>query len=293
MRQLMFVKKLALSLIVVSAAYVVATTAHAQNARTWVSGIGTDTSNTLCSRAAPCLTFAHAIAETEAAGEINCLTPGDFGPVTISMPVTINCEVVSNGGIFVTSNSAITITTTSFAVTLIGLEINGGNGATAGVNIQSNAKVNIRNCKFYDFDGSAINFAPSSSGGVLVVDNVFIANTVTGITQSSQSGVANMTVRNSNINNNSNGISVGVSGGTHAGATIEQTTLAFNVNTALFVNGAGAVAVVGGSTVVNNGTGVGVGGGGVVYSAKNNQIYGNDVDGTPLTAYPGFSGGGA
>jgi hypothetical protein len=62
---------------------------------------------------------------------------------------------------------------------------------------------------------------------------------------------------------------------------------------AIFVNGAGAVALLGGSTVVNNATGVKTVSGGIIYSFKNNQIGGNSTDATPLTAYPGFSGGGA
>jgi hypothetical protein len=49
-----------------------------------------------------------------------------------------------------------------------------------------------------------------------------------------------MAVRNSNINNNSYGIFGGVNGGTPAGATIEQTTLAFNV-IGLYVQDPGAV----------------------------------------------------
>jgi len=48
--------------------------------------------------------------------------------------------------------------------------------------------------------------------------------------------------------------------------------------------------MIGGSTVVYNGTGVANNGSGaLVYSFKNNQIGGNGVDGTPLTAYPGGS----
>ena len=54
----------------------------------------------------------------------------------------------------------------------------------------------------------------------------------------------------------------------------------------------GAVAVVGSSTVVNNTTGVSSQSGGTVLSFKNNNIGGNSTDGTPLTAYPGFTGGG-
>ena len=130
----------------------------------------------------------------------------------------------------------------------------------------------------------------------LIFDNALVANNTYGVLEgSSNSVVANMTVRNSNINNNgAAGIWLFTSGGPHAGATIEQTTLAFNGSayptlpgSGLLVLGSGAVAVIGGSNVVNNVQGVFTGSGGTVYSFKNNRIGGNSTDGTPLTAYPG------
>src|SRR5262245_39543730 len=60
--------------------------------RTWVSGVGDD-GNT-CSRTAPCKTFTGAIAKTAAAGEINCLDPGDFGTLFITKSITIDCTGV-------------------------------------------------------------------------------------------------------------------------------------------------------------------------------------------------------
>jgi hypothetical protein len=279
------IKRLALLLAVIAASFAGAATAQAQNARTWVSNTGTDTNNTLCSRTAPCLTFAHAITETSSYGEINCLTPGGFGAVTISISVTIDCEGTSNGGITVGSGTGITINTASIFVNLIGLDIDGDNGGGAyGVQITAAAAVNIRNCKIYDFfDGEGIEL----TSGTLVVDNTFVADNFYGISQNNSSGVANMSVRNSDISNNGYGIQVQVNGGSHAGATIEQTTLGFNSNYGLEVLNAGAAALIGGSTVVNNGTGVAAISGGTVYSFKNNQIGGNSTDGTPLTAYPG------
>src|SRR2546427_6081894 len=51
--------------------------ARAQAPRTWVSGVGDDFNP--CSRTAPCKTFAGAISNTAAAGEIDTLDPGAFG----------------------------------------------------------------------------------------------------------------------------------------------------------------------------------------------------------------------
>ena len=66
-----------------------------RRSRTWVSGVGDDVNP--CSRTAPCKTFAGAISNTAAGGEINCIDPGGFGAVTITKSITIACEDVEAG----------------------------------------------------------------------------------------------------------------------------------------------------------------------------------------------------
>ena len=295
----MLVEKLALLFAVVAITCVGAATAgHAQNNRTFVSNTGVSGNTALgCSAASPCDTFAHALSVTNAGGEINCLNAGEFGPVTITQEVTINCESTSNGGITTSGANAIVVNTAG-SVSLIGLDINGMNVAGGnGVAIVSSGSVNIRNCKIHGFlanetdTGFAIVSMPLSSGGNLVVDKVLLAynSAGVGLLAVSSGASVNMTVRNSDINNNvAYGIVVDVAnGGTHAGATIEQTTLAFNGAAGLLASGAGAIAVLGSAAVVNNGAGIAAARGGIIYSFKNNQIGGNGTDGTPLTAYPG------
>src|SRR5437867_2251038 len=63
--------------------------AHALNTKSWVSGAGLDTN--ACTRAAPCLTFAHALTQTNAGGSINCLDQADYGTLTIDKSITIDC----------------------------------------------------------------------------------------------------------------------------------------------------------------------------------------------------------
>src|SRR5438045_7634563 len=72
----------------VAAGVIFSTLAHAQASRTWVSGVGDDANP--CSRTAPCKTFAGAISKTAAGGEIDALTPGGFGAVTITKSITID-----------------------------------------------------------------------------------------------------------------------------------------------------------------------------------------------------------
>ena len=62
--------------------------ASAQATRTWVSGVGDDANP--CSFTAPCKTWAGAISKTAAGGEIDALTDGGFGAVTITKAITIN-----------------------------------------------------------------------------------------------------------------------------------------------------------------------------------------------------------
>ena len=72
-----------------------AASASAQALHTWVSGVGNDANP--CSRTAPCLTFAGAFAKTATYGEISCLDPGEFGPLTITQSITIHCKAGATG----------------------------------------------------------------------------------------------------------------------------------------------------------------------------------------------------
>src|SRR5215212_1284538 len=88
-------KKIILSLAALGtlcAPALLATSAHAQATRTWVSGVGDDANP--CSRTAPCKTFAGAISKTAINGEINCLDPGGFGAVTITKSISIDCHEI-------------------------------------------------------------------------------------------------------------------------------------------------------------------------------------------------------
>jgi hypothetical protein len=75
--------------------------------RTWVSGHGTDSGG--CTRAAPCKTFAFALTQTAAGGEIDVLDPGGYGPVTITKAMSIVNDGVGVAAIGAPSGNAITI----------------------------------------------------------------------------------------------------------------------------------------------------------------------------------------
>lgn len=66
--------------------------------KTWVSSTGTDSGS--CQLSAPCKTFAYAISETIAGGEIDVKDSGAYGPFTITKSITIVADgvVASVGG---------------------------------------------------------------------------------------------------------------------------------------------------------------------------------------------------
>ena len=80
---------LSLALVGMACFFLNALPAHAQLNRSWVASGGSD-GNT-CIRSAPCLTFQRAHDVTNAGGVMHCVDPGDFGLLTITKSVTIDC----------------------------------------------------------------------------------------------------------------------------------------------------------------------------------------------------------
>ncbi len=67
--------------------------AQALNDVSWVASNGLD--GNPCTRGQPCGTFARALSQTNAGGEINCVDAGEFlsnQTITITQSVTIACE---------------------------------------------------------------------------------------------------------------------------------------------------------------------------------------------------------
>jgi hypothetical protein len=81
--------------------------AAALSGRTWVSGHGTDSG--ACTLALPCRTFAFALTQTAAPGEIDVLDPGAFGKVTITSSISIVNDGVGVAAIGIAAGNAITI----------------------------------------------------------------------------------------------------------------------------------------------------------------------------------------
>src|SRR5690348_11709306 len=121
--------------------------AQAQATRTWVSGVGDDANP--CSRTAPCKTFQGAISKTATGGEIDCLDPGGFGPVTITKSITFDC-IGTNGSILAANVTGILVNGSGAVVNLRNMTISGAAGAPSvtggnGIRILNAAAVNLDN----------------------------------------------------------------------------------------------------------------------------------------------------
>src|SRR5262249_17811040 len=145
--------------------------AHAQAVRTFVASTGLDTA--VCSRAAPCRSFAGAVAKTAAGGVINCIDAADYGAVTIAKSISIVCDNTTAG--IATAATAITVNTTaSDTVTLSGLDLEGAGAGVNGISFTQGGTLHVNNVRIRGFRGGnasrafGINFAPTATAKLQV-----------------------------------------------------------------------------------------------------------------------------
>jgi len=126
---------------------------------TWVAYYGSDASST-CSLDEPCATFAGALEKTAPNGEIDVLTSGSYGALTITEPVTIFASGVTAAIDFAGDGEGVYIDlpdTTAGPVVLDGLDIDGGGTGSDAVFYALStagtlpAGVVINNCNIYGF----------------------------------------------------------------------------------------------------------------------------------------------
>jgi hypothetical protein len=200
--------------------------ASAQVNRTWVSGTGNDTGT--CPITTPCASFQYALSVTNAGGEIDCLTPGDFGgsshSLTIGQSVSIVCDGVSNGGALVTSGDAIYINGPNNAVVyLSGLDLEGAGAGQNGVYVTSGSTIYITHTTIRGFNFGVIANGPANAiTRVVIKDSIIVNNPSAGVYSAGYSG-GTSAVATVNAVIDGNGIGVGTDntrGGTSAIALI-------------------------------------------------------------------------
>jgi hypothetical protein len=272
--------------------------ADAQSSRTWVSATGDDAY--LCTRTAPCKTFAATMAKTTVGGEINCLDPGTYGAVTIVKSVTIDCED-TQGAIGVSGTSAVVINITdpndaAKTVRLRGLSLNGLGSGTNGVKVIAANKVYLEEVVIDGFTshgvsiitttgalsfvmkdstvrnngGNGINtFLTFPATAAVTVESSLLAFNAIGFNQGS---LTSGTIRNTGITNNTTGIQASDSSSI---LSVKDSVIAHNT-TGIF-GSLSATIRIGSNIITGNATGLS---GSNIYTGSGNFIDGNTANGT-------------
>jgi hypothetical protein len=270
----------------------------------WIAASGND--GNACGQTTPCATFQGAINKGSVA-QINCLTSGNYGAITITASITIDCGTGNIGTMSVTgsSNNAITINTSSAAtIVLRHLSLNGNNSATVGINTTTFASgtLVIEDCTIQGFAADGIFFEPSAGRGLLQVSDSRVFNNGFGIVVFPDNNqIASVTLNRVELTGNSfQGLDL-IGGGVVAGTmrdsvvaantqvgvfarasqvffTVEESSIVANLTTGIQTNSAGAVVNVGASTIGGNGTGIMPSSGSLI-SFGNNQMSANGVNG--------------
>jgi len=249
--------------------------AQALNNKSFVAGTGSDANN--CSTIPlACATFAHALSQTAAGGEITVVDTGDYGRVGISQSVNITNDGAGEASILTTA-SFIAIDIHAGAGDIIsvrGLVLDGlgfGGGGGAGIVIESASAVHVQNCVIRNFNGGGAHgiVVDSSTNTRLFVSDTIIFNngnigTSGGILIETAGPVsANVVLDRVHLENNVIGLFVTGAAGTGNGAhvVIRDSVVSDNASDgiqAVTVAGkAPAFIVVEHTTVVNNaGTGI-------------------------------------
>jgi hypothetical protein len=224
----------------------------ATNIRTWVSATSGSDSNP-CTRVSPCLTFAAALAQTPAGGEIDVLDPGDFGPVTITKSVSIYGDAPGVAGAIPSpGTSGIVVSAgSSDVISLHGLVFDGVNASgTSGVVFTSGARLNVNQCVFQGFTTSGMTLSPGTGSAAttfIAVQNTTILGNATGILIQPTGGIAaSVRLRRLHVDHNTgDGLRVDGTGGSGAiNAAVADSSANFNAG-----NGIDAVSGPGNATV--------------------------------------------
>ena len=189
--------------------------AHALNARTWISGKGSDQAG--CGPVAnPCRTLQFAHDNTSAGGEIDVLDPAGYGAVTITKSISIINEGGIAGVLAAAGGNAITINTGyGDAVVLRGLTVEGAKVGANGIVFTDGSALTIANCVVQGFvgTGNAGNgiWIKHSSGSstITITDTTASYNDYVGIVYSpTGAGGGQFSISRTIVSHNGYGLSV-------------------------------------------------------------------------------------
>jgi len=283
--------------------------ARALTVHTWVSvSLGVDSSNTLCTRSAPCLTFQHAHDQTARGGEISVLDPGDYGQLITNKSITITNDGPGQAGIH--SSLPVSLQIEGGAGDVIGLRgltLDGETGGDVAIEFNAGSALHIQNCviRNYQSPGRAIFFEATGhsqlfvsdtlvynngsvtfSGGIfvsvagtgsaaVVLDHVRLENNVIALRADGGFGTGNgvhLIIGDSVISGNAGDgiLAITIAGRSPAFLLVERTRIVNNAGTALRADGPGATILFNGNTISRNGTGISAANSGQLISYGNN-----------------------
>ena len=266
--------------------------AEAQSNRTFVSGKGVDTNP--CSLTAPCRTFAQAITQTGAGGEITILDPAGYGAVTINKAISIVNDGVGEAGVTVTSGDGITISAgASDVVNLRGLTLVGGGVGANGVTFNTGGTLNMQNCVIRGFTGNGVNAVPTAVSNFNISDTIVSNNGNNGILISTGNGfggpIATFTRVQALGNLNAGIFMNGQSAPLHGVQATATNTVASGAPSGFgFIATSRATFTIASSAALNNGIGLSVTGGTVYLTqstVSGNTSQGYDVVAGTLNTY--------
>lgn len=154
--------------------------------RTFVASNGNDANP--CSLASPCRSFAAAIAQTLAGGEVIVLDSAGYGPVTIAQSVSITAPAGIYAGVSVSSGDGITVNGPAIEVALKGLTVNGVGGSD-GIAFQQGKRLAIEDCTVSGMANYGINVTAANGfteiAGVVVTGSGVNGIVISGDTRAS------------------------------------------------------------------------------------------------------------
>ena len=233
---------------------------------------------TLCSRTAPCKTFAGAISKTAKDGEISVLDPGGYGAVTITKSIYINgTHGAGYGSIIASLVNGVIINITDApdvrkAVRLRALDINGASTGINGVSILAANNVWIEDSvidgfhrrRHQQWHGHQNRHHRRDDTNVYVSDTM-IHKTVSGVRVSATTGFAVLNIRDSDIEGNTNGITVNTNGF----ATVQNCRFAANTTNGVATIASTGTITIRESVLSNNGTAISAAAGSTIRSLSN------------------------
>jgi len=257
-------KSFAITIFLAAASPVVAATL----ARTYVSTTGADTN--ACDRATPCLSLAAALFHTSSGGEVDILDSGDYGPVVITHPVTVD-----GGGSLVTTdfvsiNSTGSVILRNFAV---------ASTISEGVIVAGSPSLRVEHVSIGSAPGASLQYGVLCAGGTCSLDDVLIQNAHNGGSGAAiavdGAGVKALVTRCTLIGSDIGIVAIN-------GSTVQADRNLIQSNTVGVTAISNSTVRLSKNTITDNTLGIPpIAPGSSVVSFSNNRIFGNTTNGNP------------